>query len=169
MTLVNTSVTNNITYCNVKYDTLFEHNCTVMQCRTGRQGNLIEIVTVTLFIHGKIICQRQSNYVHELTCKKHVEQPGLHECFMLTWPRGFSFVKQEIRCLIQQTQPVHGNAITVMNSFRGIGLVKAIGEELSICFKIRLSCCLLVVTLSHKFGNKYGKNFVNGIVLIVLG
>jgi hypothetical protein len=67
---------------------------------------------------------------------------------MLTWPRGFSFVKQETRSLIEQIQPVHGKAISVMNFFRSNGILRAVGEEHAIHLKIRL---ILLFTGSHSF------------------
>jgi hypothetical protein len=67
---------------------------------------------------------------------------------MLTWPRGFSFVKQETRCLIEQTQPVHGKAISVMNFFRSNGILRAIGDEHTTHLKIQL---ILLFMGSHSF------------------
>jgi hypothetical protein len=67
---------------------------------------------------------------------------------MLTWPRGFGFVKQETRCLIEQTQPVHGKAISVMNFFRSNGILRAKREEQNIHLKIRL---ILLLASSHSF------------------
>jgi len=67
---------------------------------------------------------------------------------MLTWPRGCSFVKQETRCLIAQTQPVHGKAISVINFFRRNGILRSKGEEHIIHLKIRL---ILLFRGSHSF------------------